>query len=74
MARLSPVERALPVAGRRRQPPDPPIRVDQVDRAPPVASAARRPPHMPLPCRAPQSEGGPTGRPPAATTQEGHLP
>ena len=32
------------------------------------------PPHMPLPCRAPQSEGGPTGRPPAATTQEGPLP
>ena len=43
IARSWPVERALPVAGRRRQPPDPPIRVDQVDRAPPVASAARRP-------------------------------
>ena len=35
--------RAPSAAGRRRQPPDPPIRADQVDRAPLVVSAARRP-------------------------------
>ena len=58
--------------GRRRPPADP--RTDPVDPAPPVVSVARRPPHIPLPCRAPQSEGGPTGRPPAAATQEGPLP
>ena len=56
MARLSPVERALPVAGRRRPPPDPPFRADQVPRtfrfpvAPPRARVDRRaarprPPH-----------------------------
>ena len=32
MARSWPVERALPVAGRRRPPPDPPIRADQIRR------------------------------------------
>ena len=47
------------------------------DRRPIRRSADPRgsgPPHIPLPCRAPQSEGGPTGRPPAAATQEGPLP
>ena len=32
MARSWPVERALPVAGHRRPPPDPPIRADQIRR------------------------------------------
>ena len=56
MARSWPVERALPVAGRRRPPPDPPIRADQIPRtfrfpvAPPRARVDRRaarlrPPH-----------------------------
>ena len=41
--RAWPVARAPPAAGRRRHPPDPPIRADPVDRVPPIASAARRP-------------------------------
>ena len=51
-----------------------PIRTDPVDPAPPVVSAARRPSTFRFPVAPHQSECGPTGRPPAATTQEGPLP
>ena len=67
IGRSAAVQRAPPAAGRRRQPPDPPIRADPLERAPPIAAAAMST-HAASLSRPPE-RGWTDGRPSAAVTQ-----